>query len=840
MSIIVGFLLLFVFGGTTNLAAAQLTSSCITPGGYPYPLGPAYDGRMCMRGFLCKNLTLDNNRTYPSMCPPTLDCALMRLARSPCEPQGWYEPMICPAGSECPDMHTQKPCPAGYWCTDGTYSAKKCSYMSYCPEGSETERDLSSLFFAVVADILVFVIYKVYRFIEGRRSMNHRDYILDKYPEIELRSRDDVNSDEDTDPKVAQNVSEVCKGFKRARGPVPHLEFRFKDLSLSIPIKDNEPPRKVLAGVTGCLRPGTVTAIMGPSGAGKTTFFNVLLGKVDDSWVRGGSLTINGEDIAPSTLRQLIGFVPQEDIMPRDLSVWQNIAFSGNMRLPAAWTSEQRKSFLSAVLSALNLHHVKDTKIGDEFNRGVSGGQRKRANIGLEVAGAPAAIFLDEPTSGLDSTQAMSVVNMLNVVAKTTNTTIAMVIHQPRIEIWQTLDSLLLLAPGGRTAYLGPQKHAEAYFKTVIGLEIKPWENPADAIMDCIAVQADRCVALWKKQQDAFKHKSEDVPPAKSPVEPADDESDQGGQAGQMEPSDHAHNVLFEVESDAGVHDIPNMLSKIDQEVRGASFFTQVYRCHVRSIVKQIETLPTLWLEIGVALLAGGIMGIAGQSRYAGVYRAPYTLLSPSPSEDVIPQMAMYIMMSIGIAASPAGVRTFGEEMTVYWREAAVGHNRLAYFLGVSTAAHYRIVIGALHFSMIYHILATPIISFPRMYVIVLMTYLAVYTQSEVISMILRPSNAPLLAVVLSLTFATINGYVRNFPIWLKRISYTFYASEALYTDSTAPFDHIYELQSVSAPIWEYTIGWYDYDIACLVALCFGYRIVAYFCMIWLNRDKQR
>eukprot|EP00759_Apiculatamorpha_spiralis_P045957 PhF_6_TR42666/c0_g1_i6/m.64307 len=182
------------------------SSICLTRG-YPYPLGPAYDGRMCMRGFLCKNLTLDNNRTYPSMCPPTLDCALMRLARSPCEPQGWYEPMICPAGSECPDMHTQKPCPAGYWCTDGTYSAKKCSYMSYCPEGSETERDLSSLFFAVIADILVFVIYKVYRFIEGRRSMNHRDYILDKYPEIELRSRDDVNSDEDTDPKVAQNVS---------------------------------------------------------------------------------------------------------------------------------------------------------------------------------------------------------------------------------------------------------------------------------------------------------------------------------------------------------------------------------------------------------------------------------------------------------------------------------------------------------------------------------------------------------------------------------------------------------------------------------------------------------
>eukprot|EP00759_Apiculatamorpha_spiralis_P045949 PhF_6_TR42666/c0_g1_i1/m.64293 len=237
------------------------SSICLTRG-YPYPLGPAYDGRMCMRGFLCKNLTLDNNRTYPSMCPPTLDCALMRLSRKACEPQGWYEPMICPAGSECPDMHTQRRCPKGHKCITGSYKATPCGFMSYCPEGTDLERDLSSLFFAVVADILVFVIYKVYRFIEKKKSAEHRDYIQQKYPDVRTDTVENAKSTSTEDDKsdidpTNPNVIDICEAFKRARGPVPHLEFRFKDLSLSIPIKDNEPPRKVLAGVTGCLRPGT-------------------------------------------------------------------------------------------------------------------------------------------------------------------------------------------------------------------------------------------------------------------------------------------------------------------------------------------------------------------------------------------------------------------------------------------------------------------------------------------------------------------------------------------------------------------------------------------------------
>jgi ABC-type multidrug transport system ATPase subunit len=174
----------------------------------------------------------------------------------------------------------------------------------------------------------------------------------------------------------------LAEGFKKAKeaSPVKALEFAFEDLTLTIPEKlcHQHGGKTILSGVTGKISPGKVTAIMGPSGAGKTTMMTVLMGKNDPRFDRSGSLAINGRAISMELFKQHVGYVPQEDVMLRELTVRDNVKHAAKCRLPSGWTGSDRKLHVEAVLQALDLMHVCDTPVGDENMRGVSGGQRKR------------------------------------------------------------------------------------------------------------------------------------------------------------------------------------------------------------------------------------------------------------------------------------------------------------------------------------------------------------------------------------------------------------------------------------------------------------------------------
>ncbi|KAJ3278138.1 hypothetical protein HDU79_001839, partial [Rhizoclosmatium sp. JEL0117] len=132
-----------------------------------------------------------------------------------------------------------------------------------------------------------------------------------------------------------------------------------------------------------------------------------------------------------------------------------------------------------------SLSHVADKRIGNVLQRGISGGQRKRVNIGMELAAAPLSVFLDEPTSGLDSTAAMDAVNILHSISRL-GLTIVAVVHQPRVEIFETFDDVLMIAPGGKTAYFGPVSGAKPYFES-LGFYFRPTTNVADTLMDILA-----------------------------------------------------------------------------------------------------------------------------------------------------------------------------------------------------------------------------------------------------------------------------------------------------------------------------------------------------------------
>lgn len=150
--------------------------------------------------------------------------------------------------------------------------------------------------------------------------------------------------------------------------------------------------------------------------------------------------------------------------MYRGMTVRENILHSARMRAPTQWNAKQVQDHAESIIEALNLAHVAETVIGNGIVRGISGGQRKRVNIGMEVAATPLCLFLDEPTSGLDSTSSLEVMDMLNKISEI-GTTIIAVIHQPRVEIFSKFHDVLMIAPGGRTAYLGASSEARPYFE---------------------------------------------------------------------------------------------------------------------------------------------------------------------------------------------------------------------------------------------------------------------------------------------------------------------------------------------------------------------------------------
>lgn len=257
------------------------------------------------------------------------------------------------------------------------------------------------------------------------------------------------------------------------------VSIEFKELGLVLPDS-----RTVLHGVTGAFNAGHMAAILGPSGAGKTTFMNVLCGKATYGKMTG-EVKFNGEKCNISEIRPALAFVPQDDIVHANLTVRENIHFSAKLRNPASTPPQRIDDIVEDVLRVMQIEHIQLCMVGNVEERGISGGQRKRVNIGLELAACSALLFLDEPTSGLDATSSLQIMNSLKKMTEL-HMNIIMVIHQPRYSLFTLFDDVLLLGPGGRTVYQGPSQSAMDYFED-LGFELPPKENPADWFMDILS-----------------------------------------------------------------------------------------------------------------------------------------------------------------------------------------------------------------------------------------------------------------------------------------------------------------------------------------------------------------
>ncbi|XP_009889049.1 PREDICTED: ATP-binding cassette sub-family G member 2 [Charadrius vociferus] len=238
--------------------------------------------------------------------------------------------------------------------------------------------------------------------------------------------------------------------------------------------------KEVLRNVNGIMRPG-LNAILGPTGSGKSSLLDILAARKDPHGL-SGDILVNGTP-QPANFKCTSGYVVQDDVVMGTLTVRENLKFSAALRLPKSVKEEEKNERVNQIIRELGLSKVADSKVGTQFTRGVSGGERKRTNIGMELITDPAILFLDEPTTGLDASTANAVLLLLKRMSKQ-GKTIIFSIHQPRYSIFRLFDNLTLLA-AGRVLYHGPAQTAIDYFQST-GYQCEPYNNPADFFLDVI------------------------------------------------------------------------------------------------------------------------------------------------------------------------------------------------------------------------------------------------------------------------------------------------------------------------------------------------------------------
>jgi ABC-type multidrug transport system ATPase subunit len=249
--------------------------------------------------------------------------------------------------------------------------------------------------------------------------------------------------------------SSIISCYDKSDSEVEAVEFCGRDVTFRFPGSDNG-----MHNLSFNLHNGELLAIMGGSGTGKTTLLSLLNGSMKP---QEGTITINGHDISEPEAKDLIGYVPQDDLLIEELTVYQNLWFTAKLCFEGMAEEELDRRVMKT-LKDLGLDAVKDLKAGSAINKYISGGQRKRLNIALELIREPAVLFLDEPTSGLSSADTEKVINLLK--EQTLKGKLIIVnIHQPSSDVYKLFDRLWLLDRGGYPVFDGNPIDAITYFK---------------------------------------------------------------------------------------------------------------------------------------------------------------------------------------------------------------------------------------------------------------------------------------------------------------------------------------------------------------------------------------
>ncbi|CAI9094454.1 OLC1v1030198C1 [Oldenlandia corymbosa var. corymbosa] len=256
---------------------------------------------------------------------------------------------------------------------------------------------------------------------------------------------------------------------------------------------------ELLKGVSGAFRPGVLTALMGVSGAGKTTLMDVLAGRKTGGYIEG-TITISGYPKKQETFARIAGYCEQFDIHSPNVTVYESLQYSAWLRLPREIDANTKKMFIDEIMELVELTPLRDAIVGLPGINGLSTEQRKRLTIAVELVANPSIIFMDEPTSGLDARAAAIVMRTVRNTVDTGRTVVC-TIHQPSFDIFDSFDELVLLKRGGEEIYVGPlgKNSSELidYFQAIPGVsKIKDGYNPATWMLEVTSVAREAALGI--------------------------------------------------------------------------------------------------------------------------------------------------------------------------------------------------------------------------------------------------------------------------------------------------------------------------------------------------------
>ncbi|XP_044485244.1 ABC transporter G family member 10-like [Mangifera indica] len=264
------------------------------------------------------------------------------------------------------------------------------------------------------------------------------------------------------------------------------------------------PNKFILEDVSVEARPGEITAIAGPSGAGKTTLLEILAGKISLQNM-AGQVLVNGRPMVVSCFRKISGYVTQDDALFPLLTVEETLMFSALLRLPGG--RKEAATRVRVLLKELGLDHIASSKIGEGSSCGISGGERRRVSIGVDLVHDPAVVLIDEPTSGLDSASALHIVTLLKSMAVNQGKTIVLTLHQPGFRILELFDRLVLLS-NGFVVHNGTLNLLEKRLKTA-GHYLPRHVNVLEFAIDVIETLVPRIPATQNNHQCHLQSKND-------------------------------------------------------------------------------------------------------------------------------------------------------------------------------------------------------------------------------------------------------------------------------------------------------------------------------------------
>ncbi|KAF5729490.1 ABC transporter G family member 24-like isoform X1 [Tripterygium wilfordii] len=522
----------------------------------------------------------------------------------------------------------------------------------------------------------------------------------------------------------------------------PLIEISFKDLTLTL--KANN--KNLLRCLTGKVKPGRITAVMGPSGAGKTSFLSALAGKAIGCRTTG-LILINGKNESIHSYKKIIGFVPQDDIVHGNLTVEENLWFSAKCRLSADLPKPDKVLIVERVIEYLGLQTVRESLVGTVEKRGVSGGQRKRVNVGLELVMEPSLLILDEPTSGLDSSSSQLLLRALRREALE-GVNICMVVHQPSYALYKMFDDLILLAKGGLTVYHGPVKKVEEYFAG-LGITVPDRVNPPDHFIDIlegmVTPSASSGVSYIELPVRWMHHNGYPVPPdmqrnvAGSAIAlPVENPAHLANVVdAEVEDKSFAGELWQDVRSNVELHRDKirlNFLKSKDLSNRRNPGVLQQYRYFLARVAKQrLREARIQATDYLILFLAGACLGSLAKVTDENFGAVGYT----------------YTIIGVSLLCKIAALRSFSLDKLHYWRESASGMSSLAFFLAKDTMDHFNTVIKPVVYLSMFYFFTNPRSSFADNYIVLLCLVYCVTGIAYALAIFFEPGPAQLWSVLL-------------------------------------------------------------------------------------------